>query len=111
MNKFNICDEVYFIEFHFYGVDILRGFIAGICLENAPFENNVTNDPRKTAIKYSIYRIYGQHFDDSTGCKTYDVGDDDRIGVIHNRVFKTYNEAFKHLNDYIQRKKNEHDCI
>ena len=102
MNKFNLMDEVFYLDFHRCGVEICPGVVTGMRVANVVDDRGHLKKNRDTITEYLINQTFGKYEENG---QSYDLGDQAADKVFFNKVFATYEQAFEYLNNYVQGKK------
>jgi len=102
MNKFNLLDEVFYLDFHKHGVDITAGVITGMKVASVIDHRGHIKKNKDTGTEYLINQVFYKA-DDGEGV-SYDLGEQCADTIFCNKVFSTYEDAFKFLNNYVQEK-------
>lgn len=103
MNKFNLMDEVFYLDFHKTGFDILPGVVTGMKIANVIDHRGHLKKNTASVTQYLINQFY--YREDIEDGYSYDLGDSNAETIFCDKVFKTYDEAFEYLNNYVQEKK------
>lgn len=103
MNEFNLLDEVFYLDFHKHGVDICQGVVTGMKVANVIDHRGHLKKDSYTLTEYLINQFFMR--EEIEGGHSYDLGDQPADTILCNKVFKTYEQAFNYLNDFVQEKK------